>query len=149
MVIFRGPPKKEKRILDVRLPPPERDDIEAVVHRTAVRVVRFLERRGVIAPAAAPADGELQVVGSDDLLAQGDALLGQLQAAACAGVPLIWQPGSTRSVCATTTQAQNLPWCLSGTRGPIGPPVRPCRPPSPWHAWFAPSDLGVSARLAG
>ena len=68
-------------------PPPEQDDIEAVVHRTAVRVVRFLERRGVIAPAAAPGDGELQVVGSDDLLAQGDALLGRLQAAACAGVP--------------------------------------------------------------
>ncbi len=68
-------------------PPPEQDDIEAVVHRAAVRIVRFLERRGVIAPAAAPGDGELQVVGSDDLLAQGEALLGRLQAAACAGVP--------------------------------------------------------------
>ena len=68
-------------------PPPEQDDIEAVVHRAAVRIVRFLEKRGVIASAAAPGEGELQVVGSDDLLAQGDALLGRLQAAACAGVP--------------------------------------------------------------
>ena len=65
-------------------PPPSPDDIEAVVHRTARRVVKYLEKRGVIAPATAPGDGEITVV-VDESVADKDPLLGRLLTAACAG----------------------------------------------------------------
>jgi hypothetical protein len=65
--------------------PPGPSDIEAVVHRAAKRILRYLEQRGVIAKAAAPGDGEVSVVG-DDSMAQKDPLLAHLLAAAAAGV---------------------------------------------------------------
>ena len=50
------------------------------------RILRFLQRRGVITLVSAPGDGEVTVV-SDESMGDKDPLLARLLAAATAGVP--------------------------------------------------------------
>ena len=54
--------------------------------RSRRRILRYLERRGIIAPVAAPGDGEVTVAGDDELGAK-DPLLARLLASAVAGTP--------------------------------------------------------------
>ena len=44
---------------------PTQDDVQAVVQRAAKGIVRFLQKRGLIALATAPGDGEVTVVVGD------------------------------------------------------------------------------------
>ena len=48
-------------------PGPSQRDVEQVVQRASKRILRFLERRGVITLVTAPGDGEVTVVGDDTL----------------------------------------------------------------------------------
>ncbi|MGC9986625.1 MAG: transposase zinc-binding domain-containing protein [Polyangia bacterium] len=74
-------------------PAPTQADVEAIVERASKRILRFLQRRGVITLVAAPGDGEVTVVtdetigDKDPLLARLDPLLARLLAAATAGAP--------------------------------------------------------------
>jgi hypothetical protein len=61
-------------------------DIEAIVERASKRILRFLQRRGVITLVTAPGDGEVTVV-SDETIGEKDPLLARLLAAATAGAP--------------------------------------------------------------
>jgi hypothetical protein len=65
-------------------PTPSLADIEQVASRTSRRVLRYLEKRGVIAPITAPGDGEINVA-IDESLGEKDPLLAQLLAAATRG----------------------------------------------------------------
>jgi hypothetical protein len=65
-------------------PAPSQEDIELLVER-GKRILRFLERRGVITLVTAPGDGEITLV-TDETLAEKDPLLAKLLAAAAAGV---------------------------------------------------------------
>jgi hypothetical protein len=65
-------------------PAPSQDDIETVVQRASKRILRFLQRRGVITLVTAPGDGEVTVV-TDETLGEKDPLLAKLLAAAAAG----------------------------------------------------------------
>jgi hypothetical protein len=67
-------------------PAPSQEEIEALVGRASKRIIRFLQRRGVIALVTAPGDGEVTVV-TDDALGEADPLLARLLAAATAGSP--------------------------------------------------------------
>ena len=49
-------------------PAPTQDDVQFVVKRAAKRIVRFLQKRGLIALATAPGDGEVTVVVGDETL---------------------------------------------------------------------------------
>jgi hypothetical protein len=68
-------------------PPPTQAEVELVVQTAARRIVRFLQRRGLIAVATAPGDGEATVSIADESLGDADPLLGRLLAAAIAGLP--------------------------------------------------------------
>jgi hypothetical protein len=59
-------------------------DVEAIVGRASKRILRFLQRRGVITLVTAPGDGEVTVV-CDETLGDQDPLLARLLAAATAG----------------------------------------------------------------
>ena len=61
-------------------------DVEAIVERTSKRILRFLQRRGVITLVTAPGDGEVTVV-TDETIGEKDPLLARLLAAATAGAP--------------------------------------------------------------
>ena len=61
-------------------PAPSQPEIEAIVERTSKRILRFLQRRGVINLVTAPGDGEVTVV-SDDSIGEKDPLLAKLLAA--------------------------------------------------------------------
>jgi len=65
-------------------PAPTQDEIEALVGRASKRILRFLQRRGVITLVTAPGDGEVTVV-ADETLGDNDPLLARLLAAATAG----------------------------------------------------------------
>ena len=65
-------------------PDPSQHDVEQVVQRASKRILRFLQRRGVITLVHAPGDGEVTVVG-DDTMGEKDPLLAKLLAAATAG----------------------------------------------------------------
>jgi hypothetical protein len=56
------------------------------VCRASKRILRFLQRRGVITLVTAPGDGEVTVVG-DETMVEKDPLLAKLLAAATAGAP--------------------------------------------------------------
>jgi hypothetical protein len=56
--------------------------VEQLVERASQRILRFLQRRGVITLVTAPGDGEVTVV-ADESMAEKDPLL----AAATAGLP--------------------------------------------------------------
>ena len=43
-------------------PGPTQEDVEAIVQRASKRILRFLQRRGVITLVTAPGDGEVTVV---------------------------------------------------------------------------------------
>jgi Putative transposase len=65
-------------------PGPTQEEVEAVVQRAGKRILRYLERRGVITVVAAPGDGESNVF-CDDALGDKDPLLARLLAAATTG----------------------------------------------------------------
>jgi hypothetical protein len=65
-------------------PAPTQEDIEQLVDRVSKRILRFLQRRGVITLVTAPGDGEVTVV-TDESLGEKDPLLAKLLAAATAG----------------------------------------------------------------
>src|ERR1035437_3161955 len=52
-------------------PAPTQQEVEQLVARASKRILRFLQRRGVITLVTAPGDGEVTVVG-DDTLAEKD-----------------------------------------------------------------------------
>jgi hypothetical protein len=64
-------------------PAPSQQDVEQVVQRASKRILRFLQRRGVITLVVAPGDGEITVV-SDETMGEQDPLLAKLLAAASA-----------------------------------------------------------------
>ena len=68
------------------VPGPSQQDIDQVVKRTSKRILRFLQRRGIITLQTAPGDGEVTVV-SDETIGERDPLLARLLAAATAGAP--------------------------------------------------------------
>ena len=65
-------------------PGPSQQDVEAIVERASKRILRFLQRRGVITLVTAPGDGEVTVV-CDETMGDQDPLLARLLAAATAG----------------------------------------------------------------
>ncbi len=65
-------------------PAPTQDEIETIVGRASKRILRFLQRRGVITLVTAPGDGEVTVV-TDETMGEKDPLLAKLLAAATAG----------------------------------------------------------------
>jgi hypothetical protein len=67
-------------------PAPTQEDVEAIVERASKRILRFLQRRGVITLVTAPGDGEVTVV-TDETIGDKDPLLARLLAAATAGAP--------------------------------------------------------------
>ena len=67
-------------------PGPSQLDVEQVVQRTSKRILRFLQRRGVITLVTAPGDDEVTVV-ADETMGEKDPLLARLLAAATAGAP--------------------------------------------------------------
>ena len=54
-------------------PAPTQQDIEALVCRASKRILRFLQRRGVITLVTAPGDGEVTVV-ADQTMGENDPL---------------------------------------------------------------------------
>jgi hypothetical protein len=67
-------------------PAPTQENVEAIVARTSKRILRFLQRRGVITLVTAPGDGEVTVV-TDETMGDKDPLLARLLAASTAGAP--------------------------------------------------------------
>ena len=65
-------------------PAPTQQEIEALVCRASKRILRFLQRRGVITLVTAPGEGEVTVV-TDETIGEKDPLLAKLLAAATAG----------------------------------------------------------------
>jgi hypothetical protein len=65
-------------------PSPSQQEIEALVARASKRILRYLQRRGVITLVTAPGDGEVTVV-ADETMGEKDPLLAKLLAAATAG----------------------------------------------------------------
>ena len=63
---------------------PRQDEVEQLVERSSKRILRLLQRRGVITLVSAPGDGEVTVV-SDESIGEKDPLLAKLLAAATAG----------------------------------------------------------------
>jgi hypothetical protein len=77
-------------------PAPTQDEIEALVGRASKRILRFLQRRGVITLVTAPGDSEVTVV-ADESMGEKDPLLAKLLAAATAGAEPAG-PGKRRKV---------------------------------------------------
>ncbi len=65
-------------------PGPTQEEIEELVAKVSKRILRFLERRGVITLVTAPGDDEVTVV-ADESMGEEDPLLAKLLAAATAG----------------------------------------------------------------
>ena len=65
---------------------PTQQEVEQIVERASKRILRFLQRRGVISLVTAPGDGEVTVV-TDETMGEKDPLLAKLLAAATAGTP--------------------------------------------------------------
>ena len=65
-------------------PAPSQEDIEQLALRVSKRILRFLQRRGVITLVTAPGDGEVTVV-PDETMGEKDPLLAKLLAAATTG----------------------------------------------------------------
>ena len=68
-------------------PPPSQAQEQMVVKKNAVRIVRLLNRRGLIALATAPGNDEVTLIVADETLGEDDPLLAELVAAATAGLP--------------------------------------------------------------
>ena len=84
---FTSATSKVARLAFHPAPTPSQADVEAVVHKASHRIVRFLQKRGLLALATAPGDGEVTVIVGDDTFGEDDPLLAQLLAAATAGLP--------------------------------------------------------------
>ncbi|MEO5768220.1 MAG: transposase [Polyangia bacterium] len=67
-------------------PGPTDADVQAVVYRARRRILRYLERRGVLTVTTAPSDGELTMTG-DEAMGESDPLLARLLGAAVTGMP--------------------------------------------------------------
>src|SRR5450759_1266141 len=67
-------------------PAPTQENVEQLVQRASKRILRFLQRRGVITLVTAPGDDEVTVVG-DEAMGEKDPLLARLLAAATTGAP--------------------------------------------------------------
>jgi hypothetical protein len=67
-------------------PAPTQQEVEQVVERASKRILRFLQRRGVITLVTAPGDGEVTLV-TDETIGEKDPLLAKLLAAATSGMP--------------------------------------------------------------
>jgi hypothetical protein len=65
-------------------PAPTQEEIEELVGRVSKRILRFLQRRGVITLVTAPGDGEVTVV-ADETMGDKDPLLARLLASATVG----------------------------------------------------------------
>ena len=65
-------------------PGPRQQDIERLVERASLRILRFLQRRGAITLVATPGDGEATLV-PDETMGEQDPLLATLLVAATAG----------------------------------------------------------------
>jgi len=79
-------------------PAPTQGDVEAIVERASKRILRFLERRGVITLVTAPGDGEVTVV-TDETMGEQDPLLAQLLAAATTGAPPAGPANKRKPLC--------------------------------------------------
>jgi hypothetical protein len=79
-----GPDRDGKGRLFHPAPAPSQEQIEGLVEKASTRILRFLQRRGVITLVTAPGDGEVTVV-TDESLGEKDPLLAKLLAAATAG----------------------------------------------------------------
>jgi len=66
-------------------PTPSQEDVESVVQRARKRILRYLEKRGVVTFAPAPGDGEVNAV-LDETLGETSPALAGLLASATAGV---------------------------------------------------------------
>jgi hypothetical protein len=80
-----GPDRDGKGHMFHPAPAPSQEEIEQLVERASKRILRFLQRRGVITLVTAPGDGEVTVV-TDETMGEKDPLLARLLAAATAGV---------------------------------------------------------------
>jgi hypothetical protein len=113
-------------------PAPSQQEIEDIVGRASKRILRFLQRRGVITLVAAPGDGEVSVV-TDDALGEEDPLLARLLAAATAGCPPAG-PANKRSrayppnPCPTRLRRARRPSASCSTPTTAPSPRAPCAP---------------------
>jgi hypothetical protein len=80
-----GPDRDGRGLMFHPAPAPSQEDVEKLVERVSQRILRFLQRRGVITLVTAPGDGEVTVV-TDESMGEKDPLLAKLLAAASAGV---------------------------------------------------------------
>lgn len=79
-----SPDRDGKGLMFHPAPAPSQEEVEQLVERASQRILRFLQRRGVITLVTAPGDGEVTVV-PDETLGEKDPLLAKLLAAATAG----------------------------------------------------------------
>jgi hypothetical protein len=79
-----GPDRDGKGRMFHPAPAPSQEQLEGLVDKASTRILRFLQRRGVITLVTAPGDGEVTVV-TDESLGEKDPLLAKLLAAATAG----------------------------------------------------------------
>jgi len=79
-----GPDRDGQGLTFHPTPGPTQEDIEQLVERVSKRILRFLQRRGVITLVTAPGDGEVTGV-PDETLGEQDPLLAKLLAAATTG----------------------------------------------------------------
>jgi hypothetical protein len=79
-----SPDRDGKGLMFHPAPAPSQEDIEQLALRVSKRILRFLQRRGVITLVTAPGDGEVTVV-PDETLGEQDPLLAKLLAAATTG----------------------------------------------------------------
>jgi len=71
---LHAPDRDGKGFMFHPAPAPTQDDVEAIVERASKRILRFLQRRGVITLVTAPGDGEVTVV-TDETMGEKDPLL--------------------------------------------------------------------------
>ena len=112
-------------------PAPTQDEIEALVGRASKRILRFLQRRGVITLVTAPGDGEIAVV-ADETMNEKDPLMARLLAAATAGaepagpankrkvIRIVLDPDDRRKRQARVQEARNIDVETSATA--LSPP---------------------------
>jgi len=78
-------------------PVPSQEEVEALVEKVSKRILRFLQRRGVITLVTAPGDGEVTVV-ADDTMAEKDPLLAKLLAVATSGTEVARSANRRREI---------------------------------------------------
>ena len=68
-------------------PTPTQEDIESIVHKARKRILRYLEKRGVISFVAAPGDGEVNALVGEGIGESDPTLAGLLSAATTGQAP--------------------------------------------------------------